>query len=257
MHVIADYAHSLGAHSVGVIWDDHYHFGTEGHTAFVNEAQRAGMSVVEDEEVDSTNADWSTAASSFVSGCSGSSEFSKCDFVAVVLEPAPALSFVQAGGFGNGSSHPLHGIGVPQPLFYTPFVQDCGAPCNAPLVAFTSFNPPIQPYANTAVANYVSEMHSEPSTDIANPEVEGAYQGMLLLWQALKALGPAPSRAALQQVLNSSTLNTGLAPSGSFASGNHFAAVSAQGLQAVYNGNSFTGWRYSTGWLTDHNVSQN
>ena len=242
---------------MGIVWDPSYHFGPEGHDAFVNEAKRQGLNVVEDKQVDTRqNPPWASVAGDFQNGCaSGSTAFGKCDFVAMVLEPTPALSFVQAGGLGNGKTHPKYGIGVPQPLFYTPFAHDCGAACNG-MVAFTSFNPPVQPYASDAVSSYIQDMQAEPSTDISNPEVEGAYQGMMLLWQALKQLGASPTRGALQQVLDSTTLDTGLAKAATFKSGDHFAVSSAQGLSAVYNNNSFAGWRYNTGWLSDNEVQQ-
>ena len=76
-----------------------------------------------------------------------------------------------------------------------------------------------------ALADGVDVKNVHPAADVTNPEVEGAYQGMRLLVQALTQLGASPTRAGLKQVLDSTTLDTGLAPAAKFSAGNHFASI--------------------------------
>jgi ABC-type branched-subunit amino acid transport system substrate-binding protein len=258
MHIIADDAKARGAANVAIVSETNYRFGVEGRDAFVNEAKRLGLNVVKDLQMDTKNGVPATAPNEFVTACTNSRQFDKCDFVAVLLEPASGQTFASKGGLGDGAPdhHPAQGYGMPQPLFLNSFATDCGARCNG-MTAWTSFYPPIGQFA-PAVGTYVNDVKAvKASTDITNPEVEGAYQGMRLLVQALTQLGANPTRAALRQVLDSTTLDTGLAPPLKFSAGNHFAAISAQGYDAVYNGNSFTGWRPNgKGFLNDNNVKQ-
>ncbi|MFN2643023.1 MAG: ABC transporter substrate-binding protein, partial [Actinomycetota bacterium] len=122
MHIMANNAITArGAHTFGIVWDGHYRFGVEGHAAFVAEVKRLGGVVNSDQQVDGTQGTFSTAARQFVDGCGGTS-FSKCDFVAMLLEPAAADSWVtKDGGLGDGRQRPRVGIGAPQPLFLNSF----------------------------------------------------------------------------------------------------------------------------------------
>jgi len=257
MHVIADEAHQRGAHDVAIVYEPKYRFGVEGNDAFTGEAHRLGMTIVQDLKLDVSQANLGNQAQAFVDGCTNNQQFDKCDFVAVLLEPATGASFVGAGGLGDGSHHPKYGYGVPQPLFLNAFATTCRARCNG-MVAWTSFFPPIGQYG-PAVGTYVNDVKNvHPAADVTNPEVEGAYQGMRLLVQALTQLGASPTRAGLKQVLDSTTLDTGLAPAAKFSAGNHFAAVAAQGFKALYNGSDFTGWVPNPdhpGFITDNAVS--
>ena len=256
MHIIADDAKSKGAKNVAIISEKQYRFGVEGRDAFIGEAQRLGMHVQKDKVLTTTPS--STDAKDFLDSCSSDSshQFDQCDFVAVLLEPVSAQAFQNAGGLGDGNQHPAHGYGVPQPLFLNYFATQCGSKCNG-MTAWTSFYPPIGD-PPPAVKTYVADVQLvKQSTDVSNPEVEGAYQGMRLLVQALTQLGASPTRAGMRQVLDATTLDTGLAPPATFSAGNHFAAVAAQGYDAVYNGNNFTGWRPNgKGFQNDNSVKQ-
>lgn len=250
MHIIADEAYSRGARNFAIVYEDKYRFGVEGESAFRGEVGRLqGANLVEDMKIASASEGQSGGyggnASDFVSACSNSSkDLTKCDFVAILLEPATAHQWVSDGGLGDGTAHPKYGIGAPQPLFVTSFTNDCGAPCNG-LRVWTSFTPPIPPFdSQAAVSAYKADIRSQSgAADYDNPEVEGAYQGMLLTVQALQQLGPAPTRVDLQHVLDRTTLDTGLTAAQTFQSGNHFAAVSARAFDAVYNGSNFLNWR--------------
>ena len=90
-----------------------------------------------------------------------------------------------------------------------------------------------------------------------NPHVEGAYVGMQLLVKALQQLGPAPTRKGIKQVLDGMTLDTGLSKPLTFRPDNHFAALSAQAFDAIYNVGSFQYWQYTnSGWIDDGHVDQ-
>src|SRR5205807_8420340 len=109
------------------------------------------------------------------------------------------------------------------------------------------------------VAAYKSAVKAVNSAaDTNNPEVEGAFQGMLLLVQALAQAGPAPTRQAIKQILDSSTIDTGLGPKATFNGSNHFAAIGVQPFEAVYNNNDFTGWRFPNGaqFISDPEVDK-
>ena len=126
---------------------------------------------------------------------------------------------------------------------------------------WTGFKPPIAPFdTDPNVAAYKGAVGAvSSSADVNNPEVEGAYQGMLLLVQGLAALGPAPTRQALKSYLDSATLDTGLGPVAQFHGSNHFAATAVQPFKPNYNGNSFTHqWRFpdGAGFVSDNEVDK-
>jgi ABC-type branched-subunit amino acid transport system substrate-binding protein len=131
------------------------------------------------------------------------------------------------------------------------------------MLAWTSFNPPIPPFDDQpAVSTYRRDLANVSSTaDADNPHVQGAYVGMLLLVDALTKLGPAPTREGIRQVLDSTTLETGLAPPITFKPGNHYGNVAAQAFEDIVSGAdanaSFANWRYTnTGFLTDSDVGK-
>ena len=98
------------------------------------------------------------------------------------------------------------------------------------------------------------------SVDASNPHVEGAYVGMLLLVDALKKLGPAPTRAGMKALLDATTFDAGLGPVLRFAPGNHFASVAGQAYQDITQNDergSFDNWRYtSSGFIADRDVGR-
>lgn len=267
MHIMAKDAVARGAKKFAIVWESNFRFGVEGHNAFVEYVKRHACAdcMVVDKEIKGGGESYQTAANDFVGACSsGDQEFNKCDFVAVLLEPATAAQWVKANGLGTGDKgRPAVGIGAPQPLFVNDFVRDnCGKPC-AGMWVWTSFNPPIAPYdTDQFVKQYVDDVRAvSASADVNNPHVQGAYVGALLLVEALEKLGPNPTRAGMQQVLDQMTFDGHLGPTLSFTPGNHFAALEAQAFEAVYNitGStaSFTGWRYTnSGYIKDDEYAQ-
>lgn len=260
MHIMVKKAIADGAETFGIVWERNYRFGEEGHAAFVGAVKRAKKTLVVDRDIQGATSGGSSItygpqAEEFVGKCKkDGKEWAACDFVAVLLEPATAAQWVNDGGLGSGTDgRPAVGIGAPQPLFVDSFIRDCGAPCNG-MQVWTSFKPPIAPFdSDPAVQEYVADLRAvSSSADASNPHVQGAYVGARLMVEGLEQLGPAPTRQKLREVLDGMTFDSGLAPPLEFSDGNHFAAVSAQAFEAIFNVNSFTTWRYAkTGFVTD------
>lgn len=254
MHIMAKDAIARGAKRIAIVAETNYRFGYEGRIAFKAAVERCGgCELVADIEIKGGELSYKNKANEFLGKCG--TDFAKCDFVAVLLEPATASQWVADNGLGSGDSQPAVGIGAPQPLFVNSFVRDCGKPCSH-LWVWTSFKPPIYPFdGEAAVGEYVSDLRAISTTaDANNPHVQGAYVGAQLLVNALTRLGPAPTRAALRQELDALTFDSKLAPSLTFSPENHFAAVSAQAFEAVFNGNSFSNWQHARAFITDTDV---
>lgn len=268
MHIMAKDAWARGnargidKPTFGIVWENNYKFGEEGHDAFKGAIGRLCDScLVADVGIKGGLLSYKNDADTFVGKCSESNQdFKKCDFVAVLLEPATAAQWVSDNGLGSGAAdkRPAVGIGAPQPLFVNSFIRDCGAPC-ANMRVWTSFKPPLPPFDNDpAVATYLSDLRAvSTAADASNPHVQGAYVGAQLLVEALERLGPNPTRAGLKQALDEMTFDSKLAPPLTFRPGNHFAAVSAQAYEAVFNVNSFVSWRYTeSGFISDDDVRE-
>jgi ABC-type branched-subunit amino acid transport system substrate-binding protein len=262
MHVMAQNASTRGSKQFGIVFDAKYHFGVEGAYAFDQAVKRLTGSDIQgyDPTLKSCNArfcgiqpsqpSYGSQASSFNSACglSATATGGRCDFVALLMEPDTALTWLAAGR----QADPAVGFGLAQPLFTRDFEAQCKDSCNGMWV-WTGYNPPIEAFANTpGVAQYASDIRHESSTaDINNQFLEGGYDGMNLLVSALNKVGPQLTRGGLKAALDSMSFDSGLSSPMQFKPGNHFANVSAQAFIMEYNGGPL-GWRYSqTGFLTD------
>lgn len=243
--------------SFAIVWENNYRFGVEGEKAFVEAIKRhcGGDCIRANQPIKGGELSYKNEANAFLNKCG--SNFANCDFVAVLLEPATASQWVADNGLGTGepSARPAVGIGAPQPLFVDSFIRDCGAPCSNMWV-WTSFKPPIFPFdREPKVMEYVSDLGAvSSSADASNPHVQGAYVGAALLVDALERLGPAPTRAGLREILDQTSFESGLAPLLTFKPGGHFAAVSAQAFEAIFNGKSFNNWQHAQDFITDDEV---
>lgn len=267
MHVMAkdafDRAKAKGKTNptFAIVWEQNFRFGVEGERAFRGAVLRRNANAkIVNVPIDGGEPSYRNAVQDFIGKCSGgqSGDWAKCDFVALLLEPATASQWVRDGGLGDGSKRPAVGIGAPQPLFLDSFARDCGRPC-AEMWVWTSFKPPLPPFdRDPAVQEYLNDLRAvSSSADASNPHVQGAYVGMSLLVEALEQLGPAPTRKGLQKVLDSMTFESGLTAPLKFSSGNHFAAVSAQAFKAVFVQESFNNWQYTnSGFIQDAEVTE-
>jgi ABC-type branched-subunit amino acid transport system substrate-binding protein len=265
MHIMAANAYARGARTFGIAWETSYRFGKEGHDAFVGAVKRLGGTINADAPLASGQGSYGNQAQTFITDCGGVGSLSKCDFIAMLLEPATAQAWVSSGGLGDGKTRPRIGIGVPQPLFIDSFARNCAKYCSG-MWAWTSFKPPLDPYAgDSAVSAYLKDLRDVASPDrvqemASNPHVEGAYVGMSLLVDALTRLGAAPTRAGIKQVLDATTLDVGLGPILRFSAGNHFASVAAQAYYDTTQNDergTFANWRYTnSGFIADREVGK-
>jgi ABC-type branched-subunit amino acid transport system substrate-binding protein len=256
MHVMAKDALARGAKTFGIVWEGNYRFGVEGHQAFVGYVKRNGGNIIADTKIQGGQTAYRNEVNGFIGSCGA--KLDKCDFLAVLLEPATAAQWVRDGGLGNGTDRPKTGIGGPQPLFLNSFARDCAKYC-ANMRVWTSFKPPLPPFnSEAAVATYKNDLAAvSASADANNPHVQGAYVGMQLLVKALQQVGAAPTRDNVKAALDAMTLDTGLGPSLRFSPGNHFASTGAQSFEAIYNGDSFVNWRYTqSGFINDPDVDK-
>jgi hypothetical protein len=174
-----------------------------------------------------------------------------CDFVAYLLEPDLALSWLSNGS----TSTPAYGAGGAQPLFdRQAFASQCDA-CNisSGFVAWTGYQPPEGSFTGQpAETAYVNLLHSgNSSIDVDNQIVEGGYIGMNLFMNALRAVGPDLTRARLKAVLDSTTDHNGLSRPLVFRPGNHLANAAAMGWRLNYANGQFTGFSPVTKFQTD------
>jgi ABC-type branched-subunit amino acid transport system substrate-binding protein len=259
MHVIAKNGHDRGAKVFGIVFDDQYHFGVEGAYAYDQAVRRLTGS-----DVNGYNASLNTCTKHFcgidpgkssyaVEAHEFSSCFDACDLAAVLLEPDTALSFLS-----NGRSRtPPVGLMAAQPLFTTDLARNCSGSCDGMWV-WTGYNPPVGQLAGLpGVQQYVQDVRRESSSvDVTNQFLEGAYDGMNLMVEALRKCGPALTRQGLRQVLDSMTFDSGLSDPLSWRPGKHYANVKARAF-AIHYSNRFDGFGDTqSGWVTDPWVGQ-
>jgi ABC-type branched-subunit amino acid transport system substrate-binding protein len=247
-HIAALTAHKAGARTFGIVYDSTYKFGTEGETAFKGAISRLpGATLKADVKVPAGNPDYSGEGKQLNDGCGTKGSVSGCDMIFVLLEPSTAETWFSTSGMRLGAML----TEGPQPLFVDTFGQNCGAPCNN-MVVWTSYYPARAPFtSNPAVARYLNAVRSvSASADVDNQFLEGAYDGMLLLVQALKQVGPDLTRARLRDVLNNMTFDPGLTRPLNWH-GTHFANTAMLGFSIQYS-QGFNGFQYQqTDWVQD------
>jgi ABC-type branched-subunit amino acid transport system substrate-binding protein len=244
-HIAVKSAYDKGARSFGIVWDQQYRFGVEGHNAFKGAISRLpGATLAADVGVDKGQQDYSSPGSTFNNGCGSKG----CDMVFVLLEPNTAETWFSTSGMKPGNRF----TEGPQPLFVDTFGQNCGAACNN-MVVWTSYYPPRAPFdGRPDVARYVAAIRSvSASADVDNQFLEGGYDGMLLFVKALQTVGPDLTRQALRQVLDSTTFDSGLSRPLTWRPGNHFANTAMLGFSIQYS-QGFNGFQYTqSDWVQD------
>ncbi|HVL33068.1 MAG TPA: ABC transporter substrate-binding protein, partial [Actinomycetota bacterium] len=244
MRTMAKYGYDKGARCFGIVYDTRYRFGSEGADAFRTLVRKMpGAKMCADVGIFPARASYSSEIQRFNSSCGGN-----CEFVAMLLEPATALTWI-AGRPQFGS---LVTSGA-QTLFNEQFASNCGRPCNSMLV-WTGYNPPIGNLAGLPdVGQYVNDVKTvNPTVDTTNQFLEGAYLGMTVLVDALREVGPNLTRARLAQVLNSKTFKYDIASALSWTPKLRFANRSAQAFEIVIAQGSFAGFRDKrTGFIRD------
>ncbi len=248
--IMVNEAYSRGARKFGVVFDKNYRFGAEAAAAFNAEVRR----LTKGSNVDGYNKDNACsklfcgieAGQSSYSGYASSFYRNTVDFVALFLEPQTAQVWMSDANTLPATSERIKfGYGAAQPLFTRQFEANCASKCDG-MVVWTGFKPPTRPYTNDpAVKAYTSSLRSvKTDADIANQFSQGAYVGMQLLVEGLKAVGPTLTRAALKIVLDTYVLRSGLTIQDSlnFSPATRFTNVTMQGFEMLYKG-TVGGWR--------------
>lgn len=251
MHVMVKQAYDAGARRFGIVYEHTYHFGLEGAYAFNEAVKRVTGAGVEGYSnplsspkcrgrfcgIAAGQASYGSEIQSFNNSCFAEP---RCDFVALLLEPATALTWMTGGAITPADGFKMGG---PQPLFSRSFAEECGTRCNN-LRLWTGYEPPIGGnLGRPAIAEYVNLVRGvSSSADVNSTFVEGAYIGMRLLVQALERVGPDLTRKRLAQVLDSFGLDLGLSAPLTWRAGDHFANTRMQAWSIQYK-DRFSGWR--------------
>lgn len=244
MRIIAQHAYTKGARCFGIVWDTRYRFGKEGEQAFVEMVESlSGARVCANQGILPGRASYSSEIQSFNSACDN-----KCEAVALLLEPQTANTWMK--GRPQVGSKVTSGA---QTLFNDRFARDCGEACSGFLV-WTGYNPPIDNLAGLpGVKQYKQDVQAvSPTVDVTNQFLEGAYLGMTIFVEALKATGPELTRARLAQVMNSTTFLHDIAQKLKWSTSNRNANCSAQAFRVVVTQGSFQGFgNAQTGFIKD------
>lgn len=246
MRIMAKHGYDKGSRCFGIVYDTRYRFGSEGADAFRSYVKKlSGAKMCADVGIFPARASYSSEIQRFNSACDGAGG---CDFVALLLEPATALTWI--AGRPRFGSKMTSGA---QTLFNEQFASNCGKPCNGMLV-WTGYNPPIGNLAGLPdVGAYVNDVKTVSTTvDTSNQFLEGAYLGMTVLIDALKEVGPNLTRERLADVLNSKTFKYDIGSPLRWTKTDRFANKWAQAFSVVVAQGSFAGFRIErTGFIKD------
>jgi ABC-type branched-subunit amino acid transport system substrate-binding protein len=248
MRIMAKHGYAKGARCFGIVWDRYYKFGKEGEDAFRKfVTSQTGAKMCADVGIYPARASYSSEIQQFNSACGG-----KCDFVAMLLEPQTALTWIA----GRPQFGTLMTSGA-QTLFNEQFAANCGDPC-AGMLVWTGYNPPIGNLAGLAdVGSYVTDVKQiDPTVDTTNQFLEGAYLGMTIFVEALKRVGPGLTRARLQQTLNTMCFTNQIASKLCWSATQRHANHSAQAFSISVAQGAFAGFKNEqTGFITDPSLN--
>ena len=247
MRIMARYGFQEGARCFGIVYDKFYRFGKEGADAFRSYVETlSGARMCADVGILPAQASYSTEIERFNSSCNGN-----CEFVALLLEPQTALTWI-AGRPQFGSKITAGA----QTLFNEQFAANCGKPCNG-LIVWTGYNPPIGNLAGLPdIEQYVNDVKIiNPTIDVTNQFLEGAYLGMTVFVEALRRVGPELTRDRLRAVLNSEVFKTDIASPLRWTETQRHANCRAQGFSVVVAQGSFAGFKNEqTGFIADPQI---
>lgn len=250
MHVMAKTAHDRGARRFSIVFDAKYRFGVEGAFAFNQSVKRlTGESIPGFDDslkgctlrfcgIQPGASSYATFANQFKHECFDEAhQGGACDFTAFLLEPDTAISWF------NDYKQTFAARGGAQPLFTRDFAEACKQTCDK-MEVWTGYRPALGSFAGEpAAAAYISAVRGESSSaDVENQFLQGGYLGMTLLVDALTRTGGDLTRDRLRQVLDSTTLDSGLSRPLTWRSGNHFANTAAIPFTIDYK-QSFNGFR--------------
>jgi ABC-type branched-subunit amino acid transport system substrate-binding protein len=260
MHIIVQHAVDQGAKTFGLVYDSQYKFGVEGAAAYKGAIERLGATLVKSQGLEPGKTSYTTEADQFNGACGDNG--SKCDVVAMLLDPSTAITWIKANGTFGGKI-----TAGPQTLFNRSFAVNCvterkklgnGKDCN--LYVWTGYNPPVGSLATLPdVARYTADVQSRNAqADVENSFTQGAYLGAQMFVKALEKVGPNLTRANLRAVLDSMDYESDLTNTLSWRPGQHFANTAMQAFRVGYTQDKgFTGWQpANTGFIKDKWVGQ-
>ena len=255
MRAMARQAYDAGARTFGIVWDEKYKFGQEGADAFKAFVRTLpGASIKGDQSLDPTSAGYGTPAQEFNRACENTESSSGCDLVVLLLVPEVALKWKSANqGRFAGRGTKTYGA---QTLFTDAYANNCAGWCNG-MSVWTGYNPAIPPLDSSAgVGAYVNDVRAlSPSVDYRNQFLQGAYLGMQVFVDAVKACSPMLTRACVNTRLDSVAFETDLASKLEWAPGKHHANKKAQRFTIDAAGGSFNSWQHETqGFIQDPNL---
>ena len=248
--IMAKDAFDRGARNFSIVFDWNYRFGAEGAEAFNAEVKRLTGSDIAGYEPGSTSCNLSfcgvASGQSSYSGQVQSFRGNEGDFVALFLEPDTALKWMTDKNAPSAKDPAIpYGFGGAQPLFTKAFAEGCKQQCHGMMV-WTGFKPFQEQYrSDPEVQAYVTDLQTtNRNADENNQFTLGAYIGMELLVEGIKAVGPELTRQKLQQVLNTIEFDSGLALADplTFSPDNRYVATAMQRWEVQYAG-TFAGWR--------------
>jgi ABC-type branched-subunit amino acid transport system substrate-binding protein len=260
MRIMAHDAHARAARdgqpqTYGLVYNQTYKFGVEGAAAFRKQIARDGGTIPAgcDMALAAGQTSYKDQVNTFNNACGRNGPGGGVSFVALLLEPQTAETWLQDGPFmgtrANGSGE---GAGGPQPLFDDNFGSACGAIC-ANMQVWTSFYPPLFPFSQKAeVQTFKRDLcavDSHCDVDGDSAFTEGGYLGMDLLVRALQEQGKtgAPlTRSSLKDTLDHLTVNSGLSGALTYKAGNHTANKNMVAFKDTY-GQQFTGFQMVQG----------
>lgn len=245
MRIMARYGYEKKkARCFGIVYDTRYRFGREGADAYRKYVKSLpGAKMCSDVGIYPARASYSSEIQRFNSACD-----SRCDFVAWLLEPQTALTWV--------AGRPQMGTKVTsgaQTLFNEQFAANCGKAC-AGMLVWTGYNPPIGNLSGLEdVGEYQNDVKTvSPTADTTNQFLEGSYLGMKIFVEALRRVGPNLTRARLRDELNRGCYTTQLSSKLCWTASDRSANKTAQAFSIVVAQGSFAGFKNErTGWVRD------
>ncbi|MDQ1437521.1 MAG: hypothetical protein QOK43_1150, partial [Acidimicrobiaceae bacterium] len=253
MRIMAKHAYDSGSRQFGIVYDNRYKFGKEGARAFKDYVEKLPGAHVDAYVGIQPGQPSYPDAETFNSKCGAAK---RCEFVAMLLEPGTAISWINSmgdDGEGRRLGFGSKGTGGAQPLFNAKFARDCGEPCNGMLL-WTGYNPPIGEKQNLpGVAKYLNDVKAiDPGADFSNQFLEGSYLGMTVFVEALKKVGPELTRARLKQVMDTMSYDSDLSSQLIYGPGKHYANQGAQAFAVRTAAGSFSGFADAgTGFIRD------
>lgn len=241
VRIMAEYAaNDLGATTFGIVYDKRYKFGVEGADAldkYVND-ELSSATIKAKMAIEPGETSYGNEVNRFKEDCGAAG----CDAVIFLLEPQTAKTWLDSGGDTAMGNDMTSGA---QPLFNEEFARGCRAKC-ARMLVWTGYAPAIGD-ANKAkedIARYISDVREvDPSVDISNQFLQGAYLGMEVFVSVLKDCSPNVTRACVKERMNSLSYQTDMAGTLTWTADNHFANLTARAYSIAYDGPTFTGFR--------------